>query len=110
MEDNIWWMTTVGGRQSLVEDDRRWKTTYGGRRPVDGRRPSVVTPPLDSHSTTEPKLELLSAVSTGTRICHCRKMYAALCMHTAHVFSKTQSINRGICGFHLSLMHKFAKV
>ena len=28
-----------------------------------------MTPPLDSHSTTEPKLEILSAVSTRNRIC-----------------------------------------
>ena len=41
-----------------------------------------MTPPLDSHSTTEPKPELLSAVSNGIKICRCRKMYAALCMHT----------------------------
>ena len=40
-----------------------------------------MTPPLDSHSTTEPKLDMLLAVSTGYRIwCH-GKMYAALCMH-----------------------------
>ena len=58
-----------------MEDDLWWKMTFGGRQP------SVVTPPLDSHSTTEPKEELLSAVSTGSRICHCRKMNVALCMH-----------------------------
>ena len=47
-----------------------------------GRLPLVVTAPLNSHSTNEPKFELLSAVPTGNRICHRRKMYAALYMHT----------------------------
>ena len=41
-----------------------------------------MTPPIDSHSTTEPKPEFLSAGSNRNRICHRRKMYAALCMHT----------------------------
>ena len=41
-----------------------------------------MTPPLDSHSTTEPEMEMLSAIATKNRICRCGKMYAALCMHT----------------------------
>ena len=59
----------VGGRRPLVEDDLRWKTTSVGRRPLEkddlwwkrtfgGRQPSLVTPPLESHCTTEPKPEL----------------------------------------------------
>ena len=32
-EDELWWMTTMGGRQPSVEDDLWWKTTFGGRRP-----------------------------------------------------------------------------
>ena len=40
------------------------------------------TPHLDSHSTTDPKPEILSAVLTGNRISHDGKMYAALCMCT----------------------------
>ena len=41
-----------------------------------------MTPVFDSHSTTEPKPELLSADSNRNRICRCGKMYMALCMHT----------------------------
>ena len=49
----------------------------------------VWTPTLDSHSTTEPKPELLSAVSTINKICHRRKMYASL-------FSKKEDVIDGI--------------
>ena len=60
VEDNLWWKTTLGGRQirveeplvettlverqPWVEDDPRWKTTLGGRRPsVD---PCMLPSPL----------------------------------------------------------------
>ena len=36
-----------------------------------------MTPTFDSHITTEPKSEMLSAVSTGNRIFRDRKMYVA---------------------------------
>ena len=62
----------MGARRPWVEDYLWWKTTISGRQPL------VVTPPLDSHSTTEPQPELLSAVSTRNRIFLHRKMYAAL--------------------------------
>ena len=68
MDDSLRWSTTWNGRRPSVENDLWWKKTFGGRCP------SMVTSPIDSHSTTEPKLELLSAVSTG-------KMNAALCMY-----------------------------
>ena len=48
----------ICGRRPLVEDNLQRKTTFGGRQPL------VVTPPLDSDIRTEPKPELLSAVST----------------------------------------------
>ena len=42
MEDDLWWKTTFGGRQPLVEydlrwkveDDLQWKTTFSGRLPL----------------------------------------------------------------------------
>ena len=76
VEDKLQWKTTFGERQLSVEDDLWWKTTFTGRRPL------VVTPPLDTHIGTEPKPELSSAVSTGNRLCHRRKMYGALDMCT----------------------------
>ena len=83
-EDDLLWKATFGGRQPLVEEDFLSKMTFGGRQ-------TSVIPPLDSHSTTEPKLELLSAVSTRNRICHHRTMYAALYMHKAtYIFLKWQ--------------------
>ena len=33
VEDNLWWKTTFGGRQHLVEEDLWWKTTFSGRQP-----------------------------------------------------------------------------
>ena len=78
VEDNLRWKATFEERQPLVEDNLWWKTTFGGRQPSG--EAGVVTPPHDIHSTT--RLELLSAVSTRNRICHQRKMYAALYMHT----------------------------
>ena len=42
-----------------------------------------MTPHLDSHSTTDPKPEILSAVYTGNRINVMEEMYAALCMCTS---------------------------
>ena len=83
-EDDLRWYTTFDGRQPLMEDELWWKTTFDGRRPLteddlwrnttfDGRRPSIgcivyylkkmfTTPHLDSHSTADPKPEILSAV------------------------------------------------
>ena len=81
VEDNIQWKTTFSGRQRSVEDDVWWKTTFGGIQH------SVVTPPLDNHSTTEPKPELLSAVSTGNRIIHRRQCMRHCAVH-AHVCRK----------------------
>ena len=60
VEDNLWWKTTLGGRQirveeplvettlverqPWVEDDLRWKMNFGGRRPsVD---PCMLPSPL----------------------------------------------------------------
>ena len=43
----------------------------------------LMTPPLDSHNTTEPNPEMLSAVSTRNRICHHGKIYVTLCVHTS---------------------------
>ena len=76
-ERNLQWKTTFDGGRPLVEEVLWWRTTFGGRQPL------VVTPPLNSNNTTEPNSELLSlsAVSTSNRICHLRKMYAALCFH-----------------------------
>ena len=33
-KSDLWWKTTFGGRQPLVDDDCRWKTIVGGRRPL----------------------------------------------------------------------------
>ena len=87
LEDDLLWKKTFGGRQPLVEDNLQQKTIFSGRQPsvVDDfqwNATFLLTPFLYSHSTTETKLELLSTVSTGNRICHHRKMYVALCMHT----------------------------
>ena len=41
-----------------------------------------MTPHLDSHSTTDLKPEILSAVQTGNRFHVMEEMYAALCMYT----------------------------
>ena len=41
-----------------------------------------MTPHVDSHSTTDPKPESLSAVWTGDRISRDWEMYAALLMYT----------------------------
>ena len=101
VEDNLRWKTTFGGRFPLVEDYLQWTTAFDGRQPsvednlqlkitFGGRRPLVLTPPLDSHSKTEPKLELLSDFSTGNRLCHCRKMCVAFCrQERAHFQTKT---------------------
>ena len=108
VEDNIWWKTTFSGKLPLVQDDLWCKITFSGRQPsveealewkmtfpgtsmednlhwktiFTGRRSLVKNSSFESHSTTEPKPELLSAVLTRDRICHHREMYAALCMHT----------------------------
>ena len=96
IEDDLRWKTTFDGRWPSMEDDLRWKTTFDGRRPAmeddlrwkmtfDRRRPLTeddlwegvqyitwkkMLPYLDSHSTTDPKPEILSAVLTGNRIPH----------------------------------------
>ena len=78
------WKTTLDGRRPLTEDDLWRKTTFDRRWPwwmttFDVRRPLIgclvyylnkkfMTPHLDSHSTTDPKPEILSAVLTGNRI------------------------------------------
>ena len=90
MEDNLWQKTSFNERQPLTEDKLSRKMTFERRQPLteedlwrkttfDGRRPSIgcivyylknmfSTPHLDSHSTTDPKPEILSAVQTGNRI------------------------------------------
>ena len=83
MEDDLWGRTIFGGRQPLTEDDFWWKT-FGGRRPLTEDdlcrkttfdrvtvyylKKMFTTPHLDSHNTTGPKPEILSAVLTGNRI------------------------------------------
>ena len=57
----------------MTEDDLWGKTTFDGRRPSIGcivyyLKNMFSTPHLDSHSTTDPKPEILSAVQTGNRI------------------------------------------
>ena len=44
MEDDLWWKTTFDGRQPSVEENPLRKMNFGG----------------ESHSTTKPKLILLS--------------------------------------------------
>ena len=80
-EDDFWWKTTFDERWPLTEDELWWKTSFDGRRPLteydlwhkttfDRRLGCIVyylkymctTPHLDSHSTTYPKQEILSAV------------------------------------------------
>ena len=82
-EDDLWQKTTFDGRQHLTEDELWRKTNFDGRRPLtednlwwkstfDGRQPFIglhyitgkisTTTHLDSHSTTNPKPEFLSAV------------------------------------------------
>ena len=83
-EDDLWWKTTFDGRQPLTEDNLWRKTTFDGRQPLmedDLLRKTTfdrgtvyylkkmfMTPQLDSHSTTDPKPKILSAVLTGNRI------------------------------------------
>ena len=82
MEDDLCLKTTFDGRRPFTEDDHwrplteedLWrKTTFDGRRPSIGcivyyLKNMFSTPHLDSHSTTDPKPEILSAVQTGNRI------------------------------------------
>ena len=51
----------------MTEDDLQWKTTFDR---VCSILPEKIftTPHLDSHRTTDPKPEILSADSTGNRI------------------------------------------
>ena len=44
---------------SVLEDDLWWKTTFDGGRPPEKM---FMIPHLDSHSTNDPKPEILSAV------------------------------------------------
>ena len=58
---------TFDGGQPLTEGDLRRKTTFNGRRPLIGcivyyLKKMFTTPHLDSHSATDPKPEILSAV------------------------------------------------
>ena len=73
MEDDLWQKTTFDGRRPLMEDNLWRKTTFDRRRPLIGcivyyLKNMFSTPHLDSHSTTDPKPEILSAVQTGNRI------------------------------------------
>ena len=76
-EDDFWRKTTLDGRRPLTEDDLRWKTILDRRRPLmeDNLRCKttfdrvyitwkkiLMTPHLDSHNTTDPELEIVSAV------------------------------------------------
>ena len=61
--------TTFNGRRSLTEDDLWRKTTFD-RGTVYYLKKMFTTLQLDSHSTTDPKPEILSAVLTGNRIPH----------------------------------------
>ena len=83
-EDDLWWKTNFDGRRPFIEDDYWWKTIFDGRGPLteddlwrkttfNRRQLSIgclvyylkkmlTTPHLDSHSTADPKPEILSAV------------------------------------------------
>ena len=67
MEDDLWWKTTFDGRRPLTEDNLQWKTPFD-RVTVYHLKKIFTTPHLDSHSTTDPKPEILSAVLIGDRI------------------------------------------
>ena len=60
MEDDFF------GRRPLMEDNIRWKTTFDIVTVYYMK--ILMTPHLDSHRTTDPKPEILSADSTGNRI------------------------------------------
>ena len=60
-------LTQPNGRRRSLEDDLRWKTTLD-RVTVYYLKKKFTTLQLDSHSTTDPKPEILSAVLTGNRI------------------------------------------
>jgi len=60
-EDELWWKTTFDGWQTLTEYNLRWKTTLIGCIVYYLKKMST-TPHLDSHSTTDPKPEILSSV------------------------------------------------
>ena len=60
-EDNFWQKTTFDRRRLLTEDNLWRKTTFDTVT-VYYLKKIFSTPHLDSHSTTEPKPEILSAV------------------------------------------------
>ena len=47
-----------------------------------------MTPHIDSHSTTDPKPDIQSAVLTGNRISRDGKMWAALCAEKTRFLGK----------------------
>ena len=63
-EDDLWRMMTFDRRWPLAEDNLWRKTTFDGRLPLteDDLKKIFTTPHLDSHSTTDPKPEILSVV------------------------------------------------
>ena len=78
MEYDPWQKTTFDRRRPLTEDDLQQNTTFNGRRPLTEDDPwrkttfdrvysilpekHVYDSHLDIHSTTDSKLEILSAV------------------------------------------------
>ena len=67
MEDDLWRKTTFDGRRPLTEDDLWRKTTFDRVYNILPEK-MFTTPHIDSHSTTDPKPEIQSAVLTGNRI------------------------------------------
>ena len=53
MEDDLWRKMIFNWRRPLTEDDLQWKTTFD-RVTVYYLKEIFTTPPLDSHSTTDP--------------------------------------------------------
>ena len=72
-EDDLLQKTTIDGERPLSEEDLWRKTIFDRRRPLIGclvyyLKKMFTTPHHDSHNTTDPKPEILSAVKTGKRI------------------------------------------
>ena len=65
-EDDLWQKTAFDRRWPLTEDDPQWKRTFD--RVTVYYLNKIFTPHLYSHSTTDSKSEILSAVYAGNRI------------------------------------------
>ena len=66
------------GRQPLTDNDLKQKTNIDGILP----KKMFTTPHFDSHSTTDPKPEILSAVLTGNIIlCDGRNVRGIMHVH-----------------------------